>query len=175
MPTLSLPASPSPAHRHAPAKSRFASWRRLAALALAASALPAFAVNRDVHITAPPAAVTGSTINITTSASTDATDGEQIGFFHAEFSTNNGASWTGICFDENTGASTEHSTTLKAGPVGSTVLVRLRIAFRGGKARDVDFNGKAIDWEGSWTKWGQPPAKFSRIPITAPPNIIPGL
>ena len=175
MPVQSIQPSTLPSHRNQPAKSRFNPWRWVAAFSLAAAALPAFAVNREVRVTAPTAAVTGTTINITTYASTDATDGEQIGFFHAEYSTNNGASWTGICFDENTGASTEHSATFKAGPVGSTVIVRLRIAFRGGKAGDVDFNGKEIDWEGSWVKWGQPPAKYSRTPVTAPPNIIPGI
>jgi hypothetical protein len=31
----------------------------------------------------------------------------------------------------------------------------------------VDYTGKIIDWDGSWNKWQEPPAKFFSIAVVA--------
>ena len=51
---------------------------------------------------------------------------------------------------------------------GLPALVRVRAAFRGGAAQDVDFAGKPIDWGGSWGAWTTPPAKQVTISVAAP-------
>ncbi len=42
---------------------------------------------------------------------------------------------------------------------------RILVAFRGGKAGDVDFNGTPIQWDGSWGKWESPPTKIATIDV----------
>lgn len=54
-----------------------------------------------------------------------------------------------------------------AGAEGTKILVRSHIAFRGGKAGDVDYTGAPIAWDGSWDKWQAPPAKYLKISVTA--------
>jgi hypothetical protein len=149
-------------------KSWFGQWLLLAIVTIAVTGVPAYAVNRKVWITAPASAISGDPVSISVAASTDAGGGEQIGFFHAEYSTDGGANWTPISFKASDGTSATHSVKFTAGAAGSKVIVRVRIAFRGGKAGDVDFTGKPIEWETSWSKWERPPAKFSQITIVAP-------
>ncbi len=131
-------------------------------------ASPVYAVNRVLMIAAPVLAVADSKITISVFASTNAGGGEQIGFFHVEYSTDGGKTWTGFCYAENAGISAIRTASLKTGPAGSKTLLRVRIAYRGGAAGDVDFNGTTINWADSWGKWREPPAKISTTTIVAP-------
>jgi hypothetical protein len=112
--------------------------------------------------------MSGSPVTIAVSASTDAGGSEQIGFFHAQYSTDGGATWTAFCFQESAGPRATRAVTFVAGPAGTKAMVRVRIAFRGGVAGDVDYLGKPIVWKESWDKWVEPPAKSAVIRIEAP-------
>jgi hypothetical protein len=143
-------------------------WRLLlTVMGLAAAGVTASAANRTIGITAPASAVAGSKINVTVTAGTDAGGGERIGFFHADYSVDNGVTWTAISYATNEGTTSKRSATFTAGAAGSKAMVRIRVAFRGGKAGDVDFTGKPIAWESSWGKWEEPPAKTASIAILA--------
>jgi hypothetical protein len=133
-------------------------------LLLLLTALPAFAVNRTVTITAPATVKAGASIHVSITAATDAKDTEQIGFFHAEYSADGGKTWKSSNV-EKTGRSASREIDFPAGPAGSKALVRVRIAFRGGKAGDVDYSGAPIKWGDSWDKWGTPPAKIATITV----------
>ena len=62
---------------------------------LLVAALPMRAsVNRAINIQTPAETVAGSIVSVTIRASTDASDGEQIGFLHAEYSIDEGMTWT---------------------------------------------------------------------------------
>ena len=139
---------------------------RLLLSVLALAAVPAFAVNRTLVITAPATARPGDSVHVDVTASTDASDGEQIAFFHPEYSIDGGKTWTPV-YAEKVGRATTRGFDFSAGAEGSKALVRVRIAFRGGKAGDVDFAGKPIAWGGSWGKWETPPAKHASISITS--------
>jgi hypothetical protein len=130
------------------------------------TAIPAFAVSRSVTITAPAVAKPGSSVHVTVAAATDATDAEQIGFLQAEFSTDSGKTWQPV-YAEKLGRSATRAIDFVAGAEGSQALLRVRVAFRGGKAGDVDFAGQPIAWGGSWGTWATPPAKSAKINITA--------
>jgi hypothetical protein len=142
-------------------------WLLAALLGLAATG-PAYAINREVSVAAPISAVAGTRISVLVKASTDAGGGERIGFFHADYSVDNGTTWTAISYATNEGPATTHTATFKVGAAGSTTVVRVRVAFRGGKAGDVDFNGKGIEWQTTWNSWQAPPAKEFAIRIVAP-------
>lgn len=124
-----------------------------------AAPVASFALTRTVDITPPGAVYAGQTFSVSTSASTDAGGGEQIGFYHAQYSTDGGTNWTWFAGDVNAGASATRNATITAGAAGSTIMIRVRIAFRGGSAGDVDYAGGAINWEGSWDAWQTPPTK----------------
>lgn len=126
---------------------------------------------RTLTLNAPSSVYAGQTFSVPVSASTSATDGEQIGFFHGEYSTNGGASWTGFCYDVNVGTSATRTATITAGGAGSTILVRSRIAFRGGSSGDVDYANNPINWGGSWDAWQTPPAKVASINVANPPPV----
>lgn len=140
---------------------------KILALAIAMTAIPAFAVNRTVTIKAPATALPGSSVHVSITATTDATDAEQIGFFHAEYSTDNGVTWQSR-YAEKVGRTATRAIDFKAGPAGVTALVRVRVAFRGGKAGDVDYAGAPIKWDSSWGKWESPPTKLAAIAVVAP-------
>ncbi len=153
-------------------------FRINSALALAlALPLVALATTRQLDIIAPQEVLAGSPISIPSYICTDATDGEQIGFFHADYSTNGGGSWTPYCYDVNIGKSATRTAYVTAGGAGSQIWIRVRVAFRGGQAGDVDYTGRAIDWNGSWSNWSVPQptviAKISvRAAITAPTRSV---
>lgn len=147
-----------------PARSWWARGLLLAILAVG----PAGAVHRVLTIAAPVLAAAGSKLSISVFASTNAGGGEQIGFFHGEYSTDGGKTWTGFCYAENVGTAATRIARFTTGDSGSTVLVRVRIAFRGGAAGDVDFNGATISWADTWTNWREPPAKVATTTVIAP-------
>jgi len=133
------------------------------------AALPGFAVERVLTLTAPETAVAGSEIAVAVTVSTNASDGEKIGFLHADYSIDGGVTWTNSWYAERLGVKETRNITFKLGPVGSKAAVRVRVAFRGGKAGDVDYTGKAIDWAGSWSSWRYPPAKSAHTAAIAAP------
>lgn len=134
-------------------------------LLMTVTAVPAFAVVRTVTITSPTASKAGEPLQFTVTASTVTVDAEQIAFFHAEYSNDNGATWH-TRYAENVGREVTRQINFPAGPAGSKAMVRVRIAFRGGKAGDVDYTGAKIYWNGSWSKWETPPAKHASITIS---------
>ncbi len=142
---------------------------------LLALALPvsAWAQTRTLTVSAPSQVYAGQSITVPTSASTNAGGGEQIGFYHGQYSTDGGASWTWFTSDVNVGTSVTRNAYVTAGAAGSTIVVRVRSAFRGGAAGDVDYDGNAIDWGGSWDGFGSPPARYGYISVVAPPNQAP--
>ena len=121
------------------------------------------AVNRAISIQAPAGAEAGSTVSVTVSASTDASDGEQIGFLHAEYSIDAGMTWTQFCSAEKSGAELSRKGSFAVNALGGMALVRVRVAFRGGVAGDVDYQGGAIQWGDSWQKWRSPATKYAII------------
>jgi hypothetical protein len=125
------------------------------------------AVERTLRIEAPASVAAGGELTVTISASTDAGQGEQVGFLQAESSLDGGKTWTAICYLQKSGPQAVQQSTLKTGPAGSTVRLRVRAAFREGLAGDVDFNGAAIAWKGTWNDWKSPPAKHASIAVTA--------
>ncbi len=121
-------------------------------------ALPVWAgTDRKVEIITPSSAVADSKFTVVINASTTADDGEQIGFLQAEYSSDGGKTWTGICYDTSAGTVATRTNEVQAGAAGTKVMVRVRVAFRGPKG-DVDRIGKPIEWNGSWEKWLSPPA-----------------
>ncbi len=142
---------------------------RLFLFVLLAAAVPVHAVNRVVKIVAPAEAPAGSSVTVAVSASTDAADGEQIGFLHAEYSTDGGMTWAQFCNVEQAGAELTRSVSFPVGAKDSKTLIRARVAFRGGQAGDVDFKGSAIQWNGTWEKWRTPPTRFAVIYVSAAP------
>ena len=130
---------------------------------LALAAVSAFGANRTMAVTAPADAKAGSTVHVVIAAATDAGEGEQVGFLHAEYSTDGGKTWTGFCGLAKAGPAVSRSIDFPVGAEGSKAIVRVRAAFRDGKAGDVDFKGGKIDWDESWAKWLTPPSKFAVI------------
>jgi hypothetical protein len=146
-----------------------ATWPRrglVVAMALLAVA-PAFAVQRVLEIAAPASAAPGAPIDVSVRTSTDAGAGEQIGFLHVEYSIDSGRTWTGLCYEQKIGATATRRFSIVAGAAGSKTLVRARVAFREGKAGDVDYDGAAIKWQDSWQLWRQPPARWVETVVTA--------
>ncbi len=125
----------------------------------------AFAVERVLKIEAPAEATANGEVRFTVRASTDAGANERVGFFHIESSTDGGKTWVGQCFEQNMGASAARLFIVKAGAAGTKTMLRARVAFRGGKAGDVDYTGAAIKWQESWTNWGEPPTRIATVEI----------
>jgi hypothetical protein len=65
----------------------------------------------------------------------------------------------------NMGASMDRRWSVAVGGAGTQTLLRVRAAFRGGVAGDVDFNGAAIRWKDSWEAWAAPPARLGAIDV----------
>lgn len=128
------------------------------------SVLPVLAIERSLTLTAPAAVKPGENIHVVVAADTAATDGEQIGFFQAEYSSDGGKTWVPV-YAEKVGRAHSRAIDFKAGAAGSPAMVRARMAFRGGKSGDVDFAGQPLDWGGTWTKWATPPAKSVSIAV----------
>jgi hypothetical protein len=128
---------------------------------------PAGAVQRVFELTTPASAAPGAPIEVSVRASTDAGEGEQIGFLHVEFSIDGGGVWTGLCYEQNLGPAVARRISITTGTAGSKTLVRARVAFRNGKAGDVDHTGTAIKWQDSWAKWRKPPALWAETVVKA--------
>ena len=124
------------------------------------------AVERILRIEAPASVAAGQELTVTISASTDAGQGEEVGFLQAESSLDGGKTWTAICYLQKSGAQVEQRASLRPGAGSTTVKLRVRAAYRDGLAGDVDFNGAAIMWKGTWNDWKSPPAKQASIAVT---------
>ena len=142
-------------------------WLFLATITLIATGVPAYAVNREIFITAPSSAVAGRKVTVLVAASTDAGGGEQVGFFHSDYTTDGGTTWIPIAYSQNDGPRESYSVTFPVKSTEDKVVIRVRVAFRGGKAGDVDYSGKAIKWDTAWSKWQEPPAKYATVPVVA--------
>ena len=140
--------------------------RLLAVFFMLVGAGSAVAASRTFTLTGPSTVKPGAAVQVIVTASTDATDGEQIGFFHSEYSMDGGKTWAAV-YEEKVGSERNQQIDLKAGAEGAKIIVRSHIAFRGGKAGDVDYTGAPIAWGGSWDKWQAPPAKHLTIRVTA--------
>ena len=138
-------------------------FTRLLGCALILAAIPAFAANRVVTITAPAEVRSGAQLDVVIAASTDVSDGERIGFLHSEYSLDGGKTWISFTFEEKLGRTATRTLALTAGAAGSKVIMRVRVAFRGGASGDVDFKGGAIQWATTWEKWLTPPARSQII------------
>lgn len=125
------------------------------------------AANRSIAAGTPRKVAPGAKVSIPVVVTSDVGGGERVGFFHGEYSVDGGKNWTGFCFESNLSASVTRLAHVEAGPAGSQIIIRVRIAFRGGSAGDVDYTGAAIKWNGSWEKWGEPPAKYFRIAVAS--------
>jgi hypothetical protein len=132
------------------------------------TALPLRAVERYLKIEAVPTAQPGQNYRATIKAGTDAGGGEQIGMFQVDISVDDGRTWTGARYLDGLGASTTQGIDIPIGPTTTPVRLRVRVAFRGGLAGDVDFRGAAIRWQESWANWEEPPAQSVRIAVKAP-------
>jgi len=141
--------------------------RGLLAAALLLAAGRAWAVERTLRIEAPVSAVAGREFTVTIVASTNAGQGEQVGFLQAEASVDGGKTWTAICYLQKSGEQVAQPATVKPGPAGTAVRLRARAAFRDGLAGDVDYSGGAILWDGSWKQWKAPPAKHASVAVAA--------
>ena len=126
------------------------------------------AVERYLRIAAPVAVAAGQPFDVILAVGTDAGQGEQVGFLQADMSVDGGKVWTPVCYLTNLGASSRQAQSLKPGPTGSTVRLRVRAAFRGGLAGDVDFSGAALRWHDTWADWAEPPARTATITVKAP-------
>ena len=121
------------------------------------------AVNREFSIQAPAEAAAGSTVFATFHASTDAGEGEQIGFLHADYSIDEGKTWNPACYAVNSGPDLSRQVSFAINAKGGKAIIRVRVAFRGGAAGDVDCKGGAIKWDDSWQKWRSPTTKYAII------------
>lgn len=125
-----------------------------------------FAAERVLDVSAPASASPSSPIEVVVRASTDAGAGEQIGFLHVEYSDDDGATWTGLSYEQEAGVATARHFKITTGEAGSKTLVRAKAAFRGGVAGDVDYRGAAIQWKSTWGEWREPPARWAETTVT---------
>jgi len=139
---------------------------RLILFLLGIAGLPGFAAGaatRTLTMSTPAAVAPGASFTVPCSASTDqGSNGEQVAYFYAAYSLDNGASWTAFCYDATTGTTVSRTIPITAGASGSTIVVRIMSVFRGSPAGDVDFTGGAMNWSG-WNNWDAPPAKYASI------------
>lgn len=127
----------------------------------------ASAVERSLAIRAPATAAAGQAFEVVFTAATNAGQGEQVGFLQAEVSLDGGVKWTAVCYAENLGPDATRSVSITPGAAGSAVQVRVRAAYRGGLAGDVDYTGAALRWHGPWKEWLTPPARHATVNVTA--------
>jgi phage tail sheath gpL-like len=124
---------------------------------------PASAIDRMLAISAPAEAAAGGHVAVSVLASTNAVDGEEIGFLHAEYSVDAGRTWTPITYDAKAGPSLSRKISFTVGAKGVRAVVRVRAAFRGGQSGDVDHKGNPTNREGTWDKWLAPATKVAVI------------
>lgn len=140
-------------------------YRHLCLLLLVfAAASPALAANRTVTIIAPASAPPAADVRVVVTALTDAQDAERIGFLHAEYSTDDGRTWKPV-YAERLDRSVSRAIDLRTSPEGARTQIRVRVAFRGGRAGDVDYTGAPIAWGESWARWETPPARTATIEV----------
>ncbi len=130
-------------------------------------AVTGLAVERTLAIEAPKSIPAGEACRVVLIASTTAGQGEQVGLFQADYSTNGGRTWEGLCYLDKLGPETRQERHITAGAAGTEIRVRLRVAFRDGLAGDVDYRGAAIRWHAGWEKWQEPPAKSVAITVVS--------
>ncbi len=88
---------------------------------------------------------------------------ERIGFLHADYSIDEGKTWNPACYAVNSGPDLSRQVSFAINAKGGKAIIRVRVAFRGGAAGDVDCKGGAIKWDDSWQKWRSPTTKYAII------------
>ncbi len=127
--------------------------------------IPVFAADRDLTISAPSQAQPGASVEVVITVKTTDIADEGVKFLQAEFSVDGGETWAAICYDSDLGSAATRSVTIEVGPAATQTIIRARSAFRGGADGDVDFAGKPIAWEKSWSQWKSPPARIATIDV----------
>lgn len=122
---------------------------------------------RILAIEAPESIRVGEACLVVLAASTTIGQGEQVGILQADYSTDGGRTWEGLCYLDKLGPETRQERHITAGAAGTEILVRVRVAFRDGLAGDVDYRGAAIRWHAGWARWQEPPARSVAIPVVA--------
>lgn len=139
--------------------------RAVLVLALAVAAASSVMAERLVRISAPDTVAAGSPLGISVTASTDTGQGEKIGFFHGQYSIDGGVTWTDFCADVDAGASAIRRASIPTNADIENVMIRVRVAFRGGVAGDVDYRGAAIRWDDTWGEWKTPPTQTAVVKV----------
>jgi hypothetical protein len=137
-------------------------WLRFASIALCVTTVSP-AAQRSLELVAPARVAPGATAEARVLAATEAGAGEQIGFLHVEVSTDSGRNWAPLAYEMNVGTSFDRRWPVTVGAAGTRTLLRVRAAFRGGVAGDVDFAGAAIRWKDAWAAWAVPPSRHATI------------
>ncbi len=139
----------------------------VAAALLLVCMLPARAeIKRRFEVSAPEVAAAGTSVEITVSAGTSATDGEKVVYLQAEYSIDGGHRWQIGLWEDLLGAEGTRRFSFTVGQAGTTALVRVRVAFRGGFSGAVDHRGGAIRWFDTWKEWRSPPALSLAVRVT---------
>jgi hypothetical protein len=128
----------------------------------------AHALERTLAIQAPATAAAGQPFDVVLAATTDAGHGEQVGFLQADVSINGGETWSALCYLQESGPKVAQTVKVTPGAAGTIIKLRVRAAFRGGLAGDVDYAGAALRWHDAWKEWLSPPARHAVVKVTAP-------
>ena len=123
-----------------------------------------FAAKRSLRIEAAPVVRPDLAASIVVIAETDDEGNERVAFLQVEASRDGGKTWTALCYLTDGAKREAPQLSVKAGAAGSQILVRARAAFRS-KAGDVDYQGKPVDWAGTWETWAEPPARKLRVSV----------
>lgn len=127
------------------------------------------AVERSILIEAPQNVLMGQPLRVVVSASTNAGNGERIGFFQVEYSRETDSEWVPLAYLDNIGE-THHQEFILPSDVQGKLSVRARVAFRDGLAGDVDRAGAAIRWRNAWAEWREPTACLAVIDVLKVPH-----
>lgn len=123
-------------------------------------------IKRRFEVSAPEVTAAGTSVEITVSAGTSATDGEKVVYLQGEYSIDGGRRWQIGLWEDLLGAEGTRRFAFTVGQAGTTALVRIRVAFRGGFAGAVDHRGGAIRWFDTWKEWRSPPALSFAVRVT---------
>ena len=132
---------------------------------LAASFTVAAAAERVLRIEAPTVVRPKTDLSLVVVASTNGENNEHVSFLQVEGSVDGGKTWTALCYLSNGTRLEKQRVGVTVGSEGTQVLVRARAAFRKEGSPDVDFRGEPIQWNETWDKWGEPPARHVTIAV----------
>lgn len=137
------------------------------ALTVAVSAQVGKPAAREAAVELPASVSPGAPFEVGLLARTTAGGGERVGFLHAEITADGGRTWTPLAMEQDLPAEVRRAVRFVA-PDAGTLRVRLRVAFRGGLAGDVDQNGAALRWTTDWVAWRSPPTVVAETMVRPP-------